>query len=74
MWNIGAGGGQADPESGVATSAHPLLDCLVVRSSRAEGWMAHGGGKENKRIHELGHVLARIAAASSLAAPAPSTR
>jgi len=29
--------------------------------------MAHGGGKEKERTHELGHVFGRIVAASSLA-------
>ena len=49
-----------------------FLDCLVDHSNRANGQMAHGAGKEKKRTHELGHVLARIAAASSLAFPVPS--
>jgi len=56
----------------VAASAHPLSGLPVDRYNRAKGWMVHEECKEKKRTHELGHVLARIVAASLLAFPVPS--
>ena len=69
MWNVAVGAGQGVEWRPRRTR---FLDCLVDRSNRADGQMAHGAGKGKKRTHELGHVLARIAAASSLAFPVRS--
>jgi len=69
MWNIGASEGQRVEWRPRRTR---FLDYLVDSSNRTVGWMAHGAGQEKKRTHELGHVLARIAAASSLEFPVAS--
>jgi hypothetical protein len=57
-------------ESGVAASAHPLSGLPRGPFQRNRGM--NGASQGEKMMHELGHVLARMAPASSLAFSDPS--